>query len=76
MQTFENLIFILFSKTTQTVCLDVAHKCCLSMCSQSLLKWWCHLHYWQSNSKRQFELTANLMQTFENLLLQNYPTEF
>ena len=27
-----------------------------------------HLHYRQNNSKRQFELTVNLMQTFENLL--------
>ena len=25
------------------------------MCNQSLFKWWCHLHYWQNNSQRQFE---------------------
>ena len=41
------------------------------MCYKSLVKWWCHLHYRQNNSKRQLELTANLMQTFENLLLQS-----
>ena len=29
-----------------------------------------------NNSKRQFKITAKLMQTFENLLLQNYFTEF
>ena len=35
-----------------------------------------YLHYRQNNSKRQFELTANVMQTFENILLQNNSTEF
>ena len=45
------------------------------MCNQSLFKWWRKLHYWQNNSQRQFE-HRNLMQTFENLLLQNYSTKF
>ena len=42
------------------------------MCNQSLFKWWRHLHYLQNNSERQL----NLMQTFENLLLQNYLPKF
>ena len=45
------------------------------MCNQSLFKWWRHLHYWRNNSQRQFEHKKNLMQTFENLLLQNYSTK-
>ena len=47
----------------------------MGMCHQSLFKWWRHLHYWRNNSQRQFE-RRNLMQTIENLLLQNYSTEF
>ena len=41
------------------------------MCNQSLFKWWHHLHYWRNNSQRQINI-ENLMQTFKNLLLQNY----
>ena len=72
MQTFENLLLQNYS----TVFLNIAHKYSLGMCNKSLFKRWRHLHYLQNNSKRQFELAANLMQTFENLLLQNYSTEF
>ena len=72
MQTFENLLLQIYSK----VFLDIAHKHSLGMCYKSLFKWWRQLHYRQNNSKRQLELTANLIQTFENLLLQSYSTEF
>ena len=71
MQTFENLLLQNYS----IVFSDIAHKYSSGMCNKSLFKWWSHLHYQQNNSKRQFELTANLMQTFENLL-QKYSTEF
>ena len=71
MQTFENLLL----QNYWTVFLDVAHKYSLGLCYKSLFKWWRHLHYRQNNSKRQSELTANLMQTFENLFLQNYLRE-
>ena len=41
------------------------------MCYSNLFKWWCHLHCRQKNLNIE-----NLMQTFENLLLQNYLTKF
>ena len=72
MQTIENLLLQNYS----TVFIDIAHKYSLGMCNKSLFKWWHHLFYQQNISKRQFELAANLMQTFENLLLQNYSAEF
>ena len=72
MQTFENLLLQNYS----TVFLDLAHKYSLCMYNKNLFKGWHHLFYRQNIRKRQFELTANLMQTFENLLLQNYSTEF
>ena len=72
MQTIKNLLLQNYS----TVFLDIAHKYSLGMCNKSLFKWWHHLFYRQNISKRQFELAANLMQTFENLLLQNYSAEF
>ena len=45
------------------------------MCNLSLLKWWLHQRYQQINSQNQFNIVI-LMQTFENLLLQNYSAEF
>ena len=56
------------------------------MCNQSLFKWWCHQHYWRNNreiiaiigeiiAKDNLNI-ENLMQTFENLLLQNCLTKF
>ena len=45
------------------------------MCNSSLFKWWCHLHYWQINGKDNLNI-ENLMQSFENILLQNYSTYF
>ena len=35
------------------------------MCYKSLFKLWRYLYNQQNNSKRQFEIAANLMQTFE-----------
>ena len=56
MQTFENLLL----QNYLTVFLDIAHK--YKVCViKSLFKWWDRLHYRQNNSKRQFELTTNLM---------------
>ena len=65
MQTFENLLLQNYS----TLFVDIANKYSLGICYKSLFKWWHHLHYWKNNSKRQFEFTANLRQTFENLFL-------
>ena len=70
MQTFENLL----PQNYLTVFLDIAHKYSLGMCNKRLFKWWRHLHYRQNNSKSQFELTANLMQTFETFFSNT--TEF
>ena len=43
----------------------------MNMCNQSLLKWWCHLHYWRNNSQRQFEhrkFDANVWKSSPKLL--------
>ena len=45
------------------------------MCNQSLFKWWRHLHIGEIIAKDNLK-PENLMQTFENLLLQNYTTKF
>ena len=45
------------------------------MCNQSLFKLWRHLYYWRNNSQDILNI-ENLMQTFENLILQNYSTKF
>ena len=50
MQTFENLLL----QNYATNFLDIKYKWSLGMCNQSLFKWWCHLHYWQNSSQRQF----------------------
>ena len=50
MQTFKNLLLQNYS----TKFLDT-YKWSLSMCDQSLFKWWRHLYYWRNNSQRQFE---------------------
>ena len=42
--------------------------CAIKVCSNSGTV---HLHYWGNNSQRNMNI-ANLMQTFENHLLNNY----
>ena len=71
MQTFENLLFQNYS----TKFLDIKYKYSLGMCNQCLFKWWCHLHIGEIIAKDNLNI-ENLMQTFENLLLQNYSTKF
>ena len=47
------------------------------MCNLSLFKWWRHLHCGIGEIIAKDNLNIeNLMQTFENFLLQNYLTEF
>ena len=51
MQTFENILL----QNCTTKFLYITYKYSLSICYQSLFKWWRHLHYWRNNSQRQFE---------------------
>ena len=70
-KTFKNLLLQNYS----TKFLDITYKLSLGMCNQSLFKWWCHLHYLQINSERQFEqrkFDANLRKSSSpKLLIKN-----
>ena len=71
MQIIENLLLQNYS----TVFLDITYKWSLGMCNQSLFKSGTTYIIGEIIAKDNFNI-ENLMQTFENLLLQNYSTKF